>query len=114
MSEIRYKTVKDIQNELNVSLATVNNWLRTGVIPQPQKFNRFTEAEYRQIIRSLTSSNSPKLKARANRSRIEDKHICFLGIKDPHLQNQLKEAIAIYENRVLVLKRAFLCSAFPF
>lgn len=97
MSEIRYKTVKDIQNELNVSLATVNNWLRTGVIPQPQKFNRFTEAEYRQIIRSLTSSNSPKLKARANRSRIEDKHICFLGIKDPHLQNQLKEAIAIYE-----------------
>jgi len=105
MSGIRYRTIRDIQNELNVSLATVNNWIKTGLIPQPREINKFTEDEYQQIIQYLTSASSPKLKSRANRSRIEDKQICFLGIKDTGLQRQLKEAIAIYEKAELSVEQ---------
>lgn len=97
MSVKTFKTKKDIQNTLNVSMATVNNWIKTGIIVPAQDRRGFSEEEFNAIIASITSSESTKLKGRANRSRIDQKYICYLGISDESLKMKLNQAIEIYK-----------------
>ena len=59
-------TKKDIQDRFNISLATVNNWIKTGVIPSP--INGEYEGEVYSSLISSIESNANRLKARANRS----------------------------------------------
>ena len=49
-------TKKDIQSRFNISLATVNNWIKTGVIPSPTN-GRYTFL-YTTEVFSITLYNS--------------------------------------------------------
>ena len=71
---------KDIQNRLNISLATVNNWIKTGVIPSPEN-GYYTKDVYSNLIKTIENSND-RLQSRANRSNQNSSNIIFLGIKD--------------------------------
>ena len=57
---------KDIQNRFNISLATVNNWIKTGVIPAP-KDGYYTKDIYSALVKSI-EIDSLRLQSRANRS----------------------------------------------
>ncbi len=87
----------DIQTVLNVSPATINNWIKTGLIPRPYK-NGFSEDEFAKIINDFTSSDSSKLKGRANRSLVKNNYICYLGITEKEIKLQLNKAVEFYKN----------------
>ncbi|MBF0099436.1 MAG: N-6 DNA methylase [Desulfobacterales bacterium] len=91
------KTKDDIKNTLGVSIATVNNWIKTGTITAPSNKKGFTIFEFQNIINSIISNDSTKLKARANRSLTDNHYICFLGIEDHYSKDQLVEAITIHK-----------------
>ncbi len=61
------KTVFDIGKDLNVSRATIANWVKTGVIPSYPNGDFFEENVYNQIIIDI-KNNYKKLQKRANRS----------------------------------------------
>ena len=77
MQKLRAK--ENIRDDLGVSLATVNNWIKTGVIPAPDRQNYYSENIYNSIINKIKTS-STRLNGRANRSLMENKYISFLGI----------------------------------
>ena len=71
---------KDIQNRFNISLATVNNWIKTGVIPSPEN-GYYTKDVYSNLVKSI-ENNKGKLQSRANRCHLNTSNIIFLVIKD--------------------------------
>jgi len=102
----RIITKDDIQTALNVSLATVNNWIKTGVIPKPDERNMFTEGEFESIITRIVSGNSSKLKGRANRSMSNESIISFLGLDDDESKYRLLKAIQIHETSRLSIEES--------
>lgn len=68
-----------IRDALGISMATVNNWIKTGLIPASDIHNSYNETTFNSIIESI-KSNSQKLNGRANRSLMEAKYISYLGI----------------------------------
>ena len=59
---------EDFRDVLNVSLATVNNWIKTGIIPAPDKNGNFTMKTFSETI-SYLKKTGIKLNSRANRSQ---------------------------------------------
>jgi len=86
-------TMDDIQTVLNVSEATISNWLKTGVIPGNKKY--LSPKEFTEIINSLSSS---RLKGRANRSLATKNTVCYLGITSKERKILLKKVIDIHQN----------------
>ncbi|MDR1099421.1 MAG: N-6 DNA methylase, partial [Treponema sp.] len=85
-----------IGERLGVSLATVNNWIKTAVIPSPDNQTRYSEASFNHIINKL--SNAPdRLNARANRSLQNKKELCYLGIVDKKRKRLLDDLIDVFE-----------------
>ncbi|HPG30275.1 MAG TPA: N-6 DNA methylase, partial [bacterium] len=112
------KTKEDLRDEFNVSTATINNWIKTGIIPAPQNNNSYSIEEFEQIKEFLNQS-SIKLKKRANRSKTDEKSVCFLGIENDYRKKQLLEAIKLHnkykysvEHSVLALSIVQLQSVF--
>ena len=64
------KTTLNLREELNVSNATISNWLKTGVIPPYPNGRYFEVATYFEVIESIKNDYS-KLQKRANRSKNE-------------------------------------------
>ncbi|MBF0118816.1 MAG: N-6 DNA methylase [Desulfobacterales bacterium] len=106
MDDLLFKTKNDIKNRLGVSIATVNNWIKTGAISPPSNQNIFTNFEFQNIIKRITSNDSNRLKARANRSMTDNNDICFLGIEDSFLKNQLLETIDIHKQYGLSIEQS--------
>jgi len=86
---------EDIRDSLGVSLATVNNWIKTSIIPAPDYGDKYTENAYKEIVKIIKNG---KLNGRANRSQIDTKFITYLGIKDKIRKNLLEQIIERFEN----------------
>lgn len=113
-----YKTKKDIESALNVSMATVNNWLKTGLIQPPGDPRGYSQDEFDGIIDSITSAGSARLKMRANRSLTDRKYICDGGLSSEALKAKLQKALSVCERsgysteqKVLAMCVAVLTSA---
>lgn len=94
---MQYLRVKEnLRDDLGISLATVNNWIKTGVIPAPDMLNYYSEDAYNTIITKIRTS-SAKLNGRANRSLMQQKYISFLGISDKGRKELLILLIEAFE-----------------
>ena len=94
MQNLRAK--ENLRDDLGVSLATVNNWIKTGVIPAPDKLNYYSEKLYISIIKKIKTS-STRLNGRANRSMMENRYISFLGITNKGRKELLITLIKAFE-----------------
>ena len=98
---------KDIQNRLNISLATVNNWIKTGVIPSPEN-GYYTKDVYSNLIKTIENSND-RLQSRANRSNQNSSNIIFLGIKDKKRKELLLELVEEFKKNKLSVIESIAC-----
>ena len=98
---------KDIQNRLNISLATVNNWIKTGVIPSPEN-GYYTKDVYSNLIKTIENSND-RLQSRANRSNKNSSNIIFLGIKDIKRKELLFELVEEFKRNKLSVIESIAC-----
>ena len=98
---------KDIQNRLNISLATVNNWIKTGVIPSPEN-GYYTKDVYSNLIKTIENSND-RLQSRANRSNKNSSNIIFLGIKDKKRKELLFEFVEEFKRNKLSVIESIAC-----
>ncbi len=94
------KSKRDISNELSVSVATIDNWIKTDLIAQPSNGSLFNESEYNKILSSIKNSDS-KLRGRANRSRIDKSFITYLGITDSRVKELINSAVSIHRDNNL-------------
>ncbi|AEF82383.1 hypothetical protein [Leadbettera azotonutricia] len=61
-----------IGEKLGISLATVNNWIKTQVIPPPDILDHYSQSTFVSIINGIKDEPS-RLNSRANRSLLEKK-----------------------------------------
>lgn len=61
------RTLKDIEKELKISPATLNNWVKLGVIQIRNSNDYLSESEFQEIL--LKIKNSGKLTQRTNRTQ---------------------------------------------
>ena len=99
-----------ISTELGVSLATVNNWIKTKAIPPPDIQDHYTKETFASIVNKV--ENSSWLNSRANRSLSENKYICYLGIDNKKRKNLLAELVTIFKNSGLSVDEGVLALSF--
>jgi predicted RNA methylase len=100
-----------IGRELGVSLATVNNWIKTQVIPAPDVQNNYSQKAFKAIINTV-KNNSIRLASRANRSLQLKKEICYLGITDKDRKKLLDNLVNVYEASNLAIDDGILALVF--
>lgn len=100
-------TKKDVQDKFNISLATVNNWIKTGVIPNPVN-GCYTNEAYLSLIQSV-EANTNKLQSRANRSLQNNSTIIYCGITNNKRKELLAKLIDVFEESKLTLLEAIAC-----
>ncbi|MDR2433929.1 MAG: N-6 DNA methylase [Treponema sp.] len=100
-----------ISEKLGVSLAAVNNWIKTAVIPSPDVQNYYSKASFDHIIHTL--ENTPdRLNARANRSLQNKKEKCYLGISGKKRKKVLDALIDDFEKSNLPIDDGVLALSF--
>jgi type I restriction-modification system DNA methylase subunit len=97
--------------QLGVSLATINNWIKTQVIPPPDNQNCYTEETMINIVNKIRNEPS-KLNSRANRNLSDNKFISYLGITDKYRRNILDNIIRQYEDSALSIDEGVLALSF--
>ncbi|MCL2184368.1 MAG: N-6 DNA methylase [Treponema sp.] len=90
---IRKETISE---ELGVSLATVNNWIKTRVIPSPDFQNCYSKIVFEQIIGAIKNSQK-RLNSRANRNLLEKKTLCYSGITNKERKKLLSNLVKDFE-----------------
>lgn len=105
--ECMFYSKKDIQKRFNISLATVNNWIKTGVIPSPQN-GLYSQDSFFDLVKSI-ELNSNKLQSRANRSFLNASDIIFLGITNPKRKDLLIKLVERFKSSNLSLFEAVAC-----
>lgn len=100
-----------ICEQLGVSLATINNWIKTQVIPPPDNQDCYTEEAMKNIVNKIKNEPS-KLNSRANRNLSNNKFISYLGITDKSRKNILNNLIRQYESSDLSIDEGVLALAF--
>lgn len=95
---------EDFRDVLNVSLATVNNWIKTGIIPAPDKNGNFTMKTFSETI-SYLKKTGIKLNSRANRSQSSIKFMVYLGISNKQRRELLDEAVKTFEESDLSIEQ---------
>jgi len=100
-----------IGDKLGVSLATVNNWIKTQLIPSPDIHNYYSEASYKNIIQKM-ENDANRLKARANRSMKRKSEINYLGISDRTRKQLLHALIDEYKKTKLTIDEGVLALSF--
>lgn len=101
---------EDIRDSLGISLATVNNWIKTSIIPAPDYGDRYTENTYHEIVEKI-KMGTIKLNGRANRSQINTKYITYLGIKDKNRKQLLEQVVERFEESRLSTHEGVLALA---
>jgi tRNA1(Val) A37 N6-methylase TrmN6 len=96
-----------IGEKLGVSLATVNNWIKTQVIPSPDIQNYYSKDSYNEILHIL-KNDFTRLNARANRSMQKKNEICYLGITDKDRKKLLDKLIQEYKSVNLSIEEGTL------
>ncbi|MBO5996198.1 MAG: N-6 DNA methylase [Acetobacter sp.] len=104
------KTKNNICDEIKISITTVNNWIKTGIIPAPDVNGEYSDDHYNAII-SRIKNTSKKLSRRANRSLAEDKFICYLGISDKCRKNLLIKLVDTFKKSELTISEGVLALA---
>lgn len=89
-------SITDIRDRFCISDATVRNWLKTGVIPQPTN-GIYTQAEYDSIIGKI-ESDSRRLKFRASRVLSDTQNMLFIKQYSGQRRELLLQFIDIYRN----------------
>jgi type I restriction-modification system DNA methylase subunit len=107
-SLIRKETIGE---ELGVSLATVNNWIKTRVIPAPDMRDYYSQKAFEAIINKV-KNDSIRLASRANRSLQEKKQICYLGITDKKRKKLLDNLVNDFEASGLTIHDGILALVF--
>jgi type I restriction-modification system DNA methylase subunit len=100
-----------ISERLGISLATVNNWIKTRVIPPPDNKNCYTEEAMKNIVNKIKNEPS-KLNSRANRNLSDSKFISYMGITDRLRRNTLDNLVRQYENSDLSINEGVLALSF--
>jgi hypothetical protein len=107
----------ELSKELGISLATVNNWIKTQVIPSPDIQNYYSKETFNSIIKDI-NNNQKRLNSRANRKQSDKNDLCFLGIADKKRKELLSVLIQLFERNkltfnegILALSFSLLCSA---
>ncbi len=67
-SEPKYLTVKDVAEELGVSTATINNWIKLNTISTIKNNKYFERDEIKRVKSKLTDENNNQLSNRANKT----------------------------------------------
>lgn len=101
---------EDIRDSLGISLATVNNWIKTLIIPAPDYGDGYTENTYNEILQKI-NKGSNKLNGRANRSQIDAKYLTYLGIKDKSRKQLLVQVIERFEISDLTINEGVIALA---
>lgn len=92
-----FKTFGDICDNLNISTATVRNWIKTKIIAPPENGKKYSQNEFERIIDVIKSSNI-KLTKRANRSMSQNNVIYYCGVTDEYRKKQLLKAVELHKN----------------
>jgi len=100
-------TKKKLSEELGVSLATVNNWIKTQVIPAPDDQNNYKKNTYEFIIKTF-KSNHTRLNSRANRTLSCKKYLCYLGITNKERKLLLSNLVNDFEKSDLTIDEGVL------
>jgi len=85
-----------LSEKLGVSLATVNNWIKTRVIPQPDCGNFYTLSIFENILDKV-KSDSKRLNSRANRTLLKKKNLHSQGIADKDRKELLAKIVNAFE-----------------
>lgn len=101
------KRKEDIRDSLGISLATVNNWIKTSIIPSPDCGDRYSEKAYNEIMEKI-KNGSVKLNGRANRSQINTKYLTYLGISDKRRKLLLEKVIERFEDSGLSINEGVI------
>ncbi|HOC41136.1 MAG TPA: N-6 DNA methylase [Bacteroidales bacterium] len=104
---------KDIQDTLGISMATIQNWIKTSIIPSPDCGDKYSEKVFNDIIEKIRK-NPIKLNSRANRSQIDKKYITYLGIKDKSRRCLLKQIIERFESSNLSIHEGVIALSISF
>ncbi|MDR2766812.1 MAG: N-6 DNA methylase [Treponema sp.] len=102
---------EELGKDLGVSLATVNNWIKTQVIPPPDLQNHYSSETYNFIIAAI-KNNQTRLNSRANRKHLDKNDICFLGITDKKRKKLLTMLISRLGNTNLTFNEGVLALSF--
>jgi type I restriction-modification system DNA methylase subunit len=100
-----------IGEKLGVSLATVNNWIKTQVIPSPDIQNFYSKDSYNEILHIL-KNDFTRLNARANRSMQKKNEICYLGITDKTRKKLLDKLVEEFKVANLSIDEGVLALSF--
>jgi type I restriction-modification system DNA methylase subunit len=100
-----------LAGRLGVSLATVNNWIKTQEIPLPDNKNGYNEDTFRYIIEKI-ETNQNKLSTRANRRLASAKNICYLNIKTKERKTLLNNLIEAHEKSGLDISEGVFALVF--
>ena len=100
-----------ISEELGVSLATINNWIKTRVIPPPDNKKYYSKITYEHIINSVRN-NQTRLNSRANRILLGKKTLCYLGITNKNRKILLSNLVNDFENSNLSVDEGLLAVSF--
>ncbi|AEF82274.1 N-6 DNA methylase [Leadbettera azotonutricia] len=98
---------EQIGEKLGISLATVNNWIKTQVIPPPDVSDQYSQSAFASIINKIKDEPS-RLNSRANRSLLEKKYICYLGITEKSRKLLLNNIVREFEMHELSLSDGVL------
>jgi type I restriction-modification system DNA methylase subunit len=100
-----------ISEELGVSLATINNWIKTQVIPSPDVQKHYSRNTFDYII-DMVKNNQERLNSRANRTLLEKKTLCYLGITNKDRKKILSNLVNDFENSNLSIEDGVLAASF--
>ena len=115
----KYKYVKfmfnkrDLSEKLNVSYATICNWLKTNNIEQPDVDKFYSEELFNKIVDDV-KRNPKRLMSRANRSLSSSNFMTYLGIKDSQRKQLLDDVVKTHQKSKLPIEDSViaLCIAF--
>lgn len=104
---------RDLSEKLNVSYATICNWLKTNNIEQPDVGKFYSEELFNKIVDDV-KRNPKRLMSRANRSLSSSNFTTYLGIKDLHRKKLLDDVIKVHQESGLSIEESVtaLCIAF--
>ncbi|MDR1893442.1 MAG: N-6 DNA methylase [Spirochaetales bacterium] len=97
--------------ELGVSLATINNWIKTQVIPPPDLRNCYSGESFARIIQEI-KSNPERLNSRANRTLSQKTELSYLGITGKDRKKLLSNLVDDFKKSGLTAEEGVLALSF--
>lgn len=94
--------IENICSDLKISKATFSNWQKLGLVPNHS--NIVTAEDYNSYKNELQKNISHKLSFRVNRSRSNEKLICFQGINSSERKNLLQSLVKTFEESTATIE----------